>query len=392
MPDTCTRPPPPNKSEMTFDLGEYEPRLAAVRQRMAQSGIDTLLVHTFANIFYLIGHQTTGMANYHCLVVPAASAPCLVVRRLEAPLADACSWIDDFEIWEDHEDPITITIEALRTRGLDRGTIGVELSSTAVSAQFVERTQSEVPSSTIKDASGLVGGVRRIKSEAEIECIRQAAVITSKGVRAALIAIMPGATENEVAAAAVSTMYRAGSEFMSREPTVSSGPRSGIAHTSFKRRVLETGDSVLLEMSGCFNRYNAPLMRVASIGEPSDRMKKLSDACLTGLEDAIATVKPGATAGDVERAVSDAYRAAGLSAGKRAGYSVGIGFPVTWMEADIIALKRDDPTVLKPGMVFHIVPALREARKFSVGCSETVLVTERGSEVLTTLDRRVFVL
>src|SRR3546814_2056149 len=83
----------------------------------------------------------------------------------------------------------------------------------------------------------------------------------------------------------------------------------------------------------------------------------------------------------------DVSRAHGLAAGKRAGYSVGIGFPPTWMEAEIIALKRDDPTVLHPGMVFHIVPALREAGQFAVGCSETVLVTENGVEVLTKLER-----
>src|SRR3546814_1141907 len=50
-------------------------RLAAVRERMGQAGIDTMLVHTFANIFYLIGHQTTGLANYHCLVIPMSGEP-----------------------------------------------------------------------------------------------------------------------------------------------------------------------------------------------------------------------------------------------------------------------------------------------------------------------------
>ena len=381
----------PEKTEMTFGLDEYRRRLAKVREGMSQSGVDTLLVHTFANIFYLIGHQTTGLANYHCLVIPPSGDPFLVVRRLEAPLAAACSWIDDFVIWEDHEDPAAVTIAALVERGLDRGTIGIDKSSISVSARFMEMIQSSISTAVFKDAGGLVEAARRIKSEVEVDYIRRAGAMTSLGVQAAIDAIRPGVTENDVAAEAVSAMYRAGSEFMSREPTVTSGPRSGIAHTSFKRRVLETGDSVLLEMSACYNRYNAPLMRVVSIGDPSDQMKKWADACIAGLEGAIAAVKPGATAGDVELAVREAYQAAGLSAGKRAGYSVGIGFPVTWMEAEIIALKREDPTVLEPGMVFHIVPALREARKFSVGCSETVLVTETGHEVLTQLDRKVFV-
>src|SRR3546814_6806386 len=77
--------------EKTFEVPEYHRRLAAVRERMGQAGVETLLVHTFANIFYLIGHQTTGLANYHCLVIPARGEPFLVVRRLEWPLADARS-------------------------------------------------------------------------------------------------------------------------------------------------------------------------------------------------------------------------------------------------------------------------------------------------------------
>ena len=379
-------------SEMTFDRAEYATRLAAVREEMGRLGVDTLLVHTFANIFYLIGHQTTGLANYHCLVITQTAEPFLVVRRLEAPLAQACSWIDDFVIWEDHQDPAAVTVDALRERGLGRGVIGIDKGSISVSARFMELIQAGFAGAVFKDAGGLVEHGRRIKSPAEIAYLRRAAEMTSLGMQAAINAIEPGATENDVAAAAVSAMYRAGSEFMSREPTVTSGPRSGIAHTTFKRRLLEQGDAVLMEMSACYNRYNAPMMRVASIGEPSAQMQSWAEACLAGLEGAIAAVKPGNTAGDVEAAVSDAYRAAGLSAGKRAGYSVGIGFPVTWMEADIIALKREDPTLLEPGMVFHIVPALREFRKFSVGCSETVLVTETGSEILTRLDRKVFVL
>lgn len=377
--------------ERTFEVREYHRRLAAVRERMGQAGIDTMLVHTFANIFYLIGHQTTGLANYHCLVIPMSGEPFLVVRRLEQPLADACSWIDDFVIWEDHEDPVDVTVRTLRERGLGTGAIGVEKTSLAVSAHFMESLRSAFASVRIVDASAMVGACRSIKSPAEIAYIRKAAEITAKGIRAAVEEIRPGVTENDVAAAAVSALYRAGSEFMAREPTVNSGPRSGIAHSTFKRRVLEQGDTVLLEMSACYNRYSAPLMRVASIGQPAERVTRMSDACITGLQAGIAAVRPGALAGDIERAISDVYRAHGLAAGKRAGYSVGIGFPPTWMEAEIIALKRDDPTVLHPGMVFHIVPALREAGQFAVGCSETVLVTENGVEVLTKLEEVLFV-
>jgi Xaa-Pro dipeptidase len=54
-----------------------------------------------------------------------------------------------------------------------------------------------------------------------------------------------------------------------------------------------------------------------------------------------------------------------------------------------MSLQRDDPTVLKPGMTFHMPPALREYGKYGFGASETVLVTESGCEVLTTLSNRL---
>src|SRR3546814_11500886 len=89
---------------------------------------------------------------------------------------------------------------------------------------------------------------------------------------------------------------------MARGPTFIPGPRSGIAHSTFKRRVLEQGDTVLLEMSACYNRYSAPLMRVVSLGQPAERVTRMSDACIAGLQAGIAAVGPGALAGAIGRA------------------------------------------------------------------------------------------
>src|SRR3546814_12592660 len=171
-------------------------RLAAVRERMGQAGIDTMLVHTFANIFYLIGHQTTGLANYHCLVIPMSGEPFLVVRRLEQPLADACSWIDDFVIWEDHEDPVDVTVRTLRERGLGTGAIGVAKTSLAVSAPFMESLRSAFASFRVVDSSAMVGACRSTKSPAEIAYIRKEAESNAKGIAAAVAGQRHGSTEN----------------------------------------------------------------------------------------------------------------------------------------------------------------------------------------------------
>jgi Xaa-Pro dipeptidase len=379
------------EKELVFEVAEYARRLRNVRASMSERGLDTLLVHDFPNIFYLTGHQTFGLANYHCLIVPARGDPVLVVRSLESAIARKYSWLEEFVIWQDHEEPVNVTVEALNQRGWGSGRIGIEERSAYLSVFAANMLRNLLSGAEFQYASGLVEQLRRIKSRQEIDYIRKTAKLTALGIEAAVEEAGRGKTENDVAAAATAAMYRGGSEFMAREPTVNSGPRSGIAHTTFRRRELMTGDSVLLEMSACYNRYSAPLMRTISIGEPSDLLKRMSDACIAALRAATEQLRPNQTAGDVERAFSSALKAAGFNAGKRAGYSIGIGFPPTWMEAHIIPLKRDDPTVLEPGMAFHIASALREPERYGAACSESVLVTESGCELLTHCEQRLFV-
>src|SRR5262249_54029848 len=189
---------------------------------------------------------------------------------------------------------------------------------------------------------GTVESVRRVKSPREIAFIRRACQATAQGMAAALEEIRPGRTENDVAAAAFAGMVRDGSEFLTNDPIVTSGPRSGIPHTSFKRRLLEPGDAVLLEMGAAYNRYVGPLMRCAVIGSvaegPPDDVRRFADVCLEALDNAIAAVRPGAASGEVDEACRGTFERAGLYDyfRKRTGYSVGIGFAPGWVECGVV--------------------------------------------------------
>src|SRR5262249_14145248 len=77
---------------------------------------------------------------------------------------------------------------------------------------------------------------------------------------------------------------------------------------------------------------------------------------------------------------------------KRTGYSSGISFAPDWGEWQVLTLYEGVNTSLRPGMVFHIPPALRVYGKFTVGVSETALVTETGCEQLGTFPRSMAVL
>jgi Xaa-Pro dipeptidase len=150
---------------------------------------------------------------------------------------------------------------------------------------------------------------------------------------------------------------------------------------------------VLIELGACVSRYGGALMRTAVLGSPSPEVKAMSDVVLKALNAAIAAIRPGVTAGSVDQACRGVIEEAGYEAmfRKRTGYSVGVAFAPDWGEGHIVSLRKDDPTELVPGMIFHIPPALRSFQRMCVGLSETVLVSDSGCEELTEHPRKLHV-
>ena len=150
---------------------------------------------------------------------------------------------------------------------------------------------------------------------------------------------------------------------------------------------------MIIEIGGDWHRYSAPLMRTAVVGEASDEIRRMYDTCVEALEATMAAIKPGVRSEEVQTACQAVIDKRGYEPNfrKRSGYSVGVGCSPGWGEGHIMDIKHHDDRELKPGMVFHLVPALRQSWKFGVGLSETVTVTDSGIEVLTNYSRDLFV-
>lgn len=372
----------PITRELFFPQEEYDARIAAVRSAMQARGVEVLVCAAPETIFHLTGYQTFGYHNYQLVVVPLEREPFLVLRFLESVLAQRYAWTPDVVTWDDTEDPTAVTLAALRDRGLAEKVVGVEETACFLRVAHWRKLQAGLP--RLVDGSGIAEQARIVKSPREVQYMREAARITDAGAAAAITACAEGATENDLAAASYAAMLQAGSEWMARDPIVTSGDRAGLPHSGFMRRRLQPGDTVLIEIGGTFHRYYAPLMRSAVIGTPEKRIRHMADICLEALETAIAAVRPGATSAEVDAACRGVIERAGMweNYRKRAGYSVGIGFS-SWVEGTIASLKEDDPTVLRPGMCFHIPVAMRYYGEAGIGFSHTVHVTETGVECLT---------
>ena len=222
--------------------------------------------------------------------------------------------------------------------------------------------------------------------------MREAGRMSVTGASASLKAIRPGVTDNDLAQVGYSTLIGAGSEFMSTDPIVTTGARASWHHTTFRRLPLNPGEVAFLEYSGCYHRYNAPIMRTGVLGEPSAEVRRIADAVEKTLNLVIENAKAGRTSHEVALAAHQGY--AGMEDEMWfmgiCGYSVGVGFPPTWADGAAFIAEGND-TVLEAGMTFHLPIMFRVPREFGVGMSETIAITEDGCEVLTEESRGLYV-
>jgi len=359
---------------------------------MSERAIDVLLVHSPENIYYLSGYQTPGYYWYMALVVPLDGDPVLICPPHEESLVPAHSIFERHTTYRDNTDWVATTADVVRsTTGGRKGAAGTPLRigydemSWFLRTGELDRLRELLPDADFVTASGLVEQGRIVKSPKEIEYLRAAAAASEAGMRAGLDAARVGATENDVMAEVVRAQLNHNSEYSGLPPFVTSGPRSMLVHATWSGRRLQRGEIVFLEVPGCIHRYHAAMTRSVWLGDPPDLLLRATETNSEALRLAKAAIKPGRPAQEVFVVVRDRIAAVdvGYRQGRRAAYSIGIAFPPGWDEGHIISINDGERRALESGMTFHLITTMRIAGIGAVGCSDTVLVTERGCETLT---------
>ena len=324
-------------------------------------------------------------------MVPIEGAPQFITQQLEFTNVQSLSWIGDGYAVGDTESYFDATANCIEGMGGASARIGFDDRGFFLAPYILDGLRARLQSAHFVPAGDLVERGRMIKSSQELDYIRKATSFAVAGLEGGIAAIEPGVTENEVAAATYGAMVRAGSEYVSSQPYVASGPRSALTHATFARNEIKPGDIVFLEVGGCYQRYGGAIMRSVSVGEPSAELRRVAGAVIGALNALLDAVRPGATCAQVDAAGRSVVEKAGLGQywQHRSGYSVGVGFPPGWGEGQIIDLKPGDARALEPGMVFHTVPNCLVPGLGAIGFSETFTVTADGVEVLSDTPREL---
>jgi Xaa-Pro dipeptidase len=380
------------QTALPFSREEYALRLAKVRRRMEAAGVEVLLTTVPENIVYLSGYSTLGYFTFQVLILSLDQEPILLTRAINVEKAQVDSCLTRIEGYRDTEDADDATHRVLGHYGLLGKRIANQDDAWFFSVARYKRLLHRLGVSDLPDGSGLIEHVRRVKSAREVDYIRQAGRYCAASLRAAIAAVVPGANENDVAAAAYEAMYRAGGEFLGHEAQYVAGPAAGLGFECAKRRPIRADDVVYMEAGGTHQRYNCMLSRTVIVGKPDPRWIVMAEASRDALDAAITAVRPGATSHEVDRAARVVMDKAGLGRyfSHRTGYSIGIGLPPDWGEGRIMSINENDPTVLEPGMCFHLIPDLKLVHQGGVVFSDSVLVTETGHERLTDFPSEIF--
>ena len=235
-------------------------------------------------------------------------------------------------------------------------------------------------------ASALMGALRMRKSDDEIDALLSAAALADEALLVGAEACLPGRTEREVATEIANHFHENGVDSVDFT-SVGSGPNGAFPHHMVSDRLLQNGDTIVLDIGATLNGYHSDVARVIHLGEPTDELTTVyhvvREANRLGREAAVT----GAKARDVDRAARSVIEQAGY--GEFFLHRTGHGLGLDVHEMPWITAENEIP--LELGMVFSIEPGIYLAGKFGIRIEDIVLVTEDGCRCLGELDHDLIV-
>ena len=387
---------------MIFSKNEYKERLTKVKLSMQEKGIDLLISQDTANINYLTGYDAWSFYYAQCVIVHINSVePICFIRAQDAGGAFIKTYLQKENIviydekyihtWPSH--PYDALVDLLKRNKWDNLKIGVEMDAHYFTAYCYEKLKSGLPNAVIKDSERLVNWVRVVKSNAEIDFMKKAAVISENAMKTAMEVINPGVRQCDAVAEIQKTLFKGttdyGGEYASIATLLPTGKGTSASHLTASDEKFISGEATVVELSGTYKRYHAPMARTVNLGKPEQKKIDAMNATNEALEAGINASKPGNTANDVAEkfwGILDKYN---IKKESRTGYSIGIGYPPDWGE-HTLNISKGDMTILKPNVCYHMI-AVMQFGEWGVEASESIRITEEGNELLCNFSRDLHV-
>jgi Xaa-Pro aminopeptidase len=362
---------------------DYLRRLNRIRALLPEDMLDLLLVTHLPNVRYLCGFTGSSAA----LLVGDRGATLFTDGRY---IAQAHAEVSGAEIVIARKAPTTAVADFLGKSAAGRSgkrVLGIEADYVPVATR--ERLAAQTHGRfKLASTSSLVEKARMVKDAAEIRLIRRAVDAGAGLLRIARKTIRPGATEVQVAAAMEYEARRCGAEGMSFPTIIAGGKRSALPHGRASEARIPRNGFVVCDFGVILAGYCSDRTRTVHVGRPSTPAREMYEVVREAQEAAIATVRPGVKAAEVDTAARRVLRKAKLE--RYFTHSTGHGLGLEIHELPRLATGQDQ--ILEKGMVITIEPGTYIPGKRGVRIEDVVVVTANGCEVLAPTEKELIVL
>jgi Xaa-Pro aminopeptidase len=349
-------------------------RYRAVRQRMAEQGLDVLIARGSSAV------RGDGAAFRYLADFPNINIPLVVIffrdekippvmlveSRFQAMRAKKNSWIEDIRLSSRFLESL---LDVLKEKGLARSTVGID-GLDRLPYLWVERIEESFPEIKIVEFGPALKKLRATVDGEETRLVKKSAALVDLAFTEGIKRIKPGKTEWEIVAYIDFLLKSQGVEksfnIISQGPKVDAYPPSG-------RKIGKKG-MVFVEITAQYGGYWTQLARAVSLGKPDEDLVKLHEASVKAIRAALGYLKPGYRVSKPMKVMEEWVRQSGLDCTPVYGHIVGIDMvedrPTPQNETEIVS-----------GMVFivHPWPLLGES---SLLWGETYLTTEKGNQRL----------
>ena len=274
-------------------------RLERFDAKLAQSGLDALLVTGQNNIYYLTNFWGT-------------NATVFITKNRRLFLTDsrytliAKQSVHGFDIIES-KDPLKDIVKLIEADKLE--TIGFD---NQVSFAYYQGLQAIFEGYTLSPQNNFMEELRMIKDDKELATIRKACSISDRAFTDVLDFIKPGqTTELQVANFLDFRMREYGASGTSFESIIASGYRSAMPHGVASEKVIQSGETLTMDFGCYYKHYVSDMTRTIHIGDTTDEEREIYDIVLRSNQALIDAAKAGMTRRDYDKVARDVIVEAG---------------------------------------------------------------------------------
>jgi len=350
-------------------------RLAALRESIAASHLDGLLLTSLPNIRYL-----TGFSGTNALVMVTARHVGLVTDfRYQTQVA---AEVGDFAQVAIESQSVWAALWRILP-SLGGATFGFE-SAHLLHRDF-QRLLDGGANWQWRPALELVERLREQKDGDELALIRQAIATAEEALGDTLPRIAAGMSELAVAGMLESALRSAGSEGFPFPTIVAAGARAALPHARSSTRIIERNDWLLIDFGAIVDGYCSDITRTMVVGRADDRQREIYRIVHEANARAAAAVAPGMMGKDAD-AVARRY-IEDCGHGAAFGHSLGHGIGLEVHEAPRLASTAEG--LLPAGTVVTIEPGIYLPEWGGVRIEDDVYLDGSGSRILTTFTREL---